>query len=115
MLELKAVITRELEEFISAPDVTVIVLEMRSQSVSLIGALARSGRIPIGRDLRVLDAIISMGGFAPFADKKNVQIVRQMPDGTEETYRFDYVAYSRGEAPGTNIVLRNGDTIIVPE
>jgi polysaccharide export outer membrane protein len=115
VLELKAVITRELEEFISAPDVTVIVLEMRSQSVSLIGALSRSGRIPIGRDLRVLDAIISMGGFAPFANKKNVQIVRQMPDGTEETYRFDYVAYSRGDAPGTNIVLRNGDTIIVPE
>jgi polysaccharide export outer membrane protein len=115
VMELKAVITKELEEFISAPDVTVIVHEMRSQSVSLIGALSRSGRLPIGRDLRVLDAIISMGGFAPFANKSNVQIVRQLPDGTEETYRFDYKAYVRGQAPGSNIVLRNGDTVIVSE
>ena len=55
------------------------------------------------------------GGFAPFADKANVQIVRQMQDGTEETYRFDYEAYIEGKAPGSNIVLRNGDTIIVSE
>jgi len=114
-MELKEVITRELSEFITAPDVTVIIEEMRSQSVSLIGALNRSGRLPLGRDLRVLDAIISMGGFAPFADKSNVQIVRPMEDGTEETYRFDYDAYAKGKAPGTNIVLRNGDTIIVSE
>ncbi len=114
-MELKAVITRELGEFITAPDVTVIVHEMRSQSVSLIGALVRSGRLPIGRDLRVLDAIITMGGFAPFADKSNVQIVRQIQDGTEETYRFDYDAYVQGKAPGSNIVLRNGDTIIVSD
>jgi len=114
-MELKEVITRELSEFITAPDVTIIVQEMRSQSVSLIGALGRSGRIPLGRDLRVLDAIITMGGFAPFADKANVQIVRRMQDGTEETYRFDYEAYVQGEAPGSNIVLRNGDTIIVSE
>ncbi len=114
-MELKEVITRELSEFISAPDVTVIIEEMRSQSVNLIGAVSRSGRLPLGRDLRVLDAIISMGGFAPFADKSNVQIVRQMEDGTEETYRFDYDAYAKGKAPGTNIVLRNGDTIIVTE
>ncbi len=114
-MELKEVITRELSEFISAPDVTVIIQEMRSRSVSLIGALGRSGRIPLGRDLRVLDAIITVGGFAPFADKSNVQIVRKMQDGTEQTYRFDYEAYIQGKAPGSNIVLRNGDTIIVSE
>jgi len=114
-MELKAVITRELSEFITAPDVTIMVQEMRSQSVSLIGALNRSGRIPLGRDLRVLDAIITMGGFAAFADKANIHIVRRMTDGTEETYRFDYEAYIQGKAPGSNIVLRNGDTIIVSE
>ena len=114
-MELKEVITRELSEFISAPDVTVIVHEVRSQSVNLIGALVQSGRISLGRDLRVLDAIVTVGGFAPFADKSNVQIVRQMQDGTEQTYRFDYEAYIQGKAPGSNIVLRNGDTIIVSE
>jgi len=115
VLQLKEVITRELSEFITAPDVTVVILEMNSRAVNLIGGVVRSGRLPLQRDLRVLDAIVMMGGFAPFADKSDVRIVRQMPDGTEQTYRFDYDAYIKGKQPEGNIVLRDGDTIIVPE
>jgi hypothetical protein len=44
-----------------------------------------------------------------------VRIVRRNPDGSESEYRFDYDAYIKGKAPGANIVLRHGDTIIVPE
>ncbi len=56
-----------------------------------------------------------VGGFKTFADKDNIRIVRRNKDGTEAEYRFDYDAYIKGKAPGTNIVLENGDTIIVPE
>ncbi len=114
-MELKAVLTEELSEFITAPVVTVIVLEMNSRSVTVNGAVARNGRIPITQDVRVLEAIATMGGFAPFANKSNVRIVRRQPDGSEVEYRFNYNAYIKGRAPGTNIVLRNGDAIIVPE
>jgi polysaccharide export outer membrane protein len=114
-MELKEVLTRELSEFITAPDVTVIVLEMHSRSVTVNGAVANNGRIPITSDLRVLEAIAIMGGFAPFANKSNIRIVRRQPDGSETEYRFNYNAYIKGRAPGTNIVLRNGDAIIVPE
>jgi polysaccharide export outer membrane protein len=114
-MELKAVLTEELSEFITAPVVTVIVLEMNSRSVTVNGAVATNGRIPITQDVRVLEAIATMGGFAPFANKNNVRIVRRQPDGSEVEYRFNYNAYIKGRAPGTNIVLRNGDAIIVPE
>ncbi len=114
-MELKEVLTQELSEFITAPDVTVIVLEMNSRSVTVNGAVANNGRIPITSDLRVLEAIAVMGGFAPFANKGNVRIVRRQPDGSETEYRFNYNAYRKGKAPGTNIVLANGDTIIVPD
>ncbi len=114
-MELKEVLTRELSEFITAPDVTVIVLEMNSRAVTVNGAVARNGRIPITSDLRVMEAIAIMGGFAPFANKSNVRIVRRQPDGSETEYRFNYNAYIKGQAPGTNIVLRNGDAVIVPE
>ena len=114
-LELKEVLTRKLSEFITAPDVTVIVLAMNSRSVTVNGAVVQNGRIPITSDLRVLEAIAVMGGFAPFANKNNVRIVRRQPDGSEAEYRFNYGAYIKGKAPGTNIVLRNGDAIIVPE
>ena len=76
---------------------------------------SQSGRIPLTRDLRVVEAIATMGGFAPFADKSDIRIIRRMTDGTEQEYKFDYEAYIKGRAPGTNIVLHNGDTIIVSD
>jgi len=114
-MEIKEVLTRELSEFITAPDVTVIVVEMNRRYVNVIGAVPRSGQIPLVKDLRVLEAIAMMGGFALFADTSDVRIVRRQPDGSEVEYRFDYDAYIKGQAPGTNIVLRSGDMIIVPE
>jgi len=114
-MELKEILARELAEYITAPDVTVIVIEMNSQFVSLIGSVAANARIPLTRDLRVLEAIAMAGGFKTFADKDNIRIVRRGEGGDEVEYRFDYDAYIKGKAPGTNIVLRNGDTIIVPE
>jgi polysaccharide export outer membrane protein len=115
VMELKAILTRELAEYITAPDVTVIVREMNSQFVSIMGAVPRSTRIPLTRDLRVLEAIATAGGFATFSDKKNIRIVRRGPGGEEVEFRFDYNAYIKGKAPGTNIVLQHGDMVIVPE
>jgi len=113
--ELKEVLTRELAEFITAPDVTVIVLQMNSRFVSVLGGAKQEARVPLTRDLRVLEAIAMVGGFDTFAQKGDVRIVRRSADGTENEYRFDYDAYIKGNAPGTNIILQNGDTIIIPE
>jgi polysaccharide export outer membrane protein len=113
--ELKAVITRELAEFVASPDVTVIIRQMNSRFVSVIGEVAQTTRVPLTRNLRVLEAIASVGGFTPFADRGDVRIVRRQDDGSEVEYRFDYDAYIKGSAPGTNLVLRPGDTIIVPD
>jgi polysaccharide export outer membrane protein len=113
--ELKEVITRELGEFVVAPDVTVVVLQMNSRFVSVIGEVARVVRVPLTRDMRVLEAITIAGGFGTFADRNDIRIVRRAPSGEEIEYRFDYDDYIRGHAPGTNIVLRHGDMIIVPD
>ncbi len=113
--ELKQVVTRELSEYIATPDVTIIVRQMNSRFVSVIGEVNRELRIPMTQDVRVLEAIALAGGFTTFADKSDIRIVRRQPDGSEVEYRFNYNAYKRGRAPGTNIVLRTGDTIIVPD
>ena len=113
--ELKDVITRELTEYIGVPQVTVVVIQMNSRFVSVIGEVVQDTRVPLTRDLRVLEAIAQAGGFGPFANKSDVRILRRNADGTESEYRFDYGAYIRGRAPGTNIVLQHGDTIIVPD
>jgi len=113
--ELKEVLSREFAEYVSAPSVTVVVLAMNSRFVSVLGGVNHEGRIPLTRNLRVLEAIAHSGGFTTFADKGDVRIVRRRADGGEDEYRFDYNAYIKGKAPGTNIVLMNGDTIIVPD
>jgi len=113
--ELKEVITREMAEFVAAPDVTVIIRQMNSRYVSVLGEVAMTTRVPLTRNLRVLEVIAQVGGFTPFADRGDIRIVRRQPDGGEIEYRFDYDAYIKGSAPGTNIVLHPGDTIIVPD
>jgi polysaccharide export outer membrane protein len=113
--ELKDVLTRELAEYITAPDVTVTVLQMNSRFVSVLGGVRSETRVALTRDLRVLEALASVGGFDTFAQKSDVRIIRLNPDGTESEFRFDYDAYIKGKAPGTNILLRSGDMIIVPE
>ncbi len=113
-LELKEVLTRDLSEYVANPDVTVVVEGIGSKHVFVVGEVVRSGPVPLGKDVRVLDAISTAGGFGPFADKKRVKVIRRSESGEVE-YRFNYDAYVAGKAPGTNLLLVPGDTIVVPD
>lgn len=113
-LELKEVITRSLQEYIAEPDVTVLVTAINSKRVFLMGDGVRSAAVPLDKDMRVLDVLAVVGGFQPFADKKNIRILREN-GGTLEEYRFDYEAFIDGHSsPEANMRLRPGDTIVVP-
>ena len=112
-LELKEVITRDLGEYISNPDVTVVV-EGISKRIYMLGEVGREGPIPLATDLRVTDALSAAGGFGTFADKKNVKVIRRSENGEVE-YRFNYDAYVAGNAPGTNLLLAPNDTIVVTD
>jgi polysaccharide export outer membrane protein len=104
-----------LSDFVTKPRVDVAVLEMRSQVASVIGGgVLRSGTVDLERNMRVIDAIASMGGLTPFAKRSRIRVLRNTPEGQVE-YPFDYNAFIRGEAPESNIYLKPGDTVIVPE
>jgi len=114
--ELKEVLTEALAEFVTAPDVTVVVQETNSHTVTVVGGVVRSGQIALTRQMRVVEAIATMGGFSPFARKDHIKIIREQPGGGPATeYGFNYGAYTAGKAPESNMLLRPGDTIIVPE
>ena len=111
--ELKEVLTEALSEFIAAPDVTVSVREMNSQSIYLLGeGVQGNGALSLRREMRVLEAIATMGGFTVWAKKNNIRILRKTQTGITE-YSFNYGAYMAGKAPNSNIVLQAGDTIVV--
>jgi polysaccharide export outer membrane protein len=111
--ELKAVLTQELSEFIQNPTVTVVVLAPHSKRAFVLGEVRNPGPISLTSEVRVLDAITVAGGFSVFAQKSRIRVLRYV-DGRELEYRFDYDAYVDGDAPGTNVVLRPGDTVLVP-
>jgi polysaccharide export outer membrane protein len=112
--ELKEVLTEALAEFVTAPDVTVIVQQTNSHTVTVVGAVAQSGQIPLIRQTRVLEAIALMGGFNMWARKDHIRIIRPIGDGTVE-YVFNYGAFSSGKAPNSNLLLQPGDTVVVPD
>jgi len=112
--ELKEVISSKLSEFISAPDVTVIVYQPLSQTVTVVGAVGRWGSVPLTKETRVLEAIAAVGGFSIWARKNDVRILRSTKEGVV-SYRFNYGAYLAGKAPDSNMLLEPGDTVVVPD
>lgn len=114
-IEVRDVLTKALSEFVAAPDVTVIVRDVRSKNVQVMGEVGRPSVIPLSADMRVIDAIAAASGFTAYADKRDVRILRPGPEGAVTEYRFNYNAYLRGKRPESNLRLHPGDTIVVPD
>lgn len=112
--ELKEVLTEALAQYVTAPDVTVIVQQTNSHTVTVVGGVARSGQIPLTRQMRVLEAIATMGGFNAWAKRDSIRIIRKVGNDTAE-YGFSFGAFAAGKAPESNMILRPGDTVVVPE
>ena len=111
--ELKKTITDKLQNFVTAPEVTVIVKESRSQVVYTVGKLTRPGPYPLAPGMTVMQALSAAGGFAEWADTKNIMIIRR-EGGKEIQLRFNYKEFTSGERLEQNIVLKPGDTLVVP-
>src|SRR5215467_6162521 len=112
--ELEGEIARGLRDYISEPDVTVIVQETKSRRFSILGQVQRPGSYTLNGDMRVLDAIAIAGGFRDFAKVKNIRILRQQAEGKQVRLPFNYKDVVKGANPGQNVELQPKDTIYVP-
>ena len=112
-LTLEKNIAEKLKNFISEPEVTVMVQQINSQKFNILGQVAHPGTYGIANSPTVLDAIALAGGFRDFAKQKSIYILRQGPGG-ESRLRFNYKDVSQGKNMSQNIKLQPGDTIIVP-
>lgn len=111
--ELKESISKMIEKYVTAPEVTVIVRESRSRRIYTIGKVNRPGPYPLDPGMTVLQALSTAGGFAEWADEKNVLIIRR--DGDKEIQLpFNYKAFISGNNLDQNILLKSNDTIVVP-
>jgi polysaccharide biosynthesis/export protein len=113
-LKLEQEIADKLKNYISEPEVTVIVQQINSQKFNILGQVNRPGSYLITNSDTVLDAIAVAGGFRDFAKQKSIYVLRQNPDGTQTRIPFNYKEVVKGQNPAQNIKLQPRDTIVVP-
>jgi polysaccharide export outer membrane protein len=112
-LDLKAVLTKKLSEFVDGPEVTVTLLESHSKNLYIIGKVNRPGTYPLTPGMTVLQALSVAGGLGQWADKGSIRIIRAS-GGKEELFIFDYDEVIKGQKLDQNILLMPNDTIVVP-
>jgi polysaccharide export outer membrane protein len=113
-LKLEQEIAAKLKNYISEPEVTVIVQQINSQKFNILGQVNKPGSYLITNSATVLDAIAMAGGFRDFAKQKSIYILRQNADGTQTRVPFNYKDVVKGQNPAQNIKLQPRDTIVVP-
>jgi len=113
-IQLKNDIATKLRAYLSAPDVTVTVLQMNSRKFNILGRVSKPGSYSLSETTTVLDAIAMAGGFQDFAKQKSIYILRKKAEGNLERIAFNYKEVIRGSHPEENIQLKPNDTIVVP-
>jgi len=112
-------ITERLKQyFATIPSVSVSVKTINSYTVYVMGEVAKPGKYQLKSYITVLQAISTAGGFTVYAKRNKLQIVR-VTENSDRTrrevripLRYDDLVAGLG-VPG-NIVLRSGDTVLVP-
>jgi polysaccharide export outer membrane protein len=112
--QLEAVLRERLSAYIPDAVVTVSVMELRGLRVYVTGKVRSPGQFQVGRYVDVLQAITLAGGFTPFADTKDIQIIRRDAAGRETIFKFNYNEVERGRNLQQNIRLMADDVVLVP-
>ena len=103
----------KLSRLIPDPEINLTVQAVDGNNIFIIGKVNQPGRFPMTRPTDVVQALSLAGGFTPYAKSDSIQILRRTGSG-QQIIRFDYTRIADGEALETNILLKSGDTIVVP-
>ena len=112
-MQLQNNIREGLKKFIADPQVTIIVTQINSRKIFVLGEIARPGTFAMLPHMTVLQAISSAGGFSQFAKESGVYVLRT-ENGRQITLPFNYKEVVKGKRPEQNIELKPGDTIVGP-
>jgi polysaccharide export outer membrane protein len=111
--DVRKAVGEKYEKYVTEPEVTIIVKEIRSRRVYLLGKVNKPGPYYLEPDMTVLQALSVAGGFAEWADTKNIVVVRREA-GKEAQFRFNFREFVDGKNIEQNLLLKPNDTIVVP-
>ena len=110
--EIAAQLTESLSRYIKEPLVAVIVSEINSFRVYVIGEVNSQGVLELRQRTRLLQALALARGLTEFANKSDIVVIRE-ENGRIERMQFDYKKLVKDENASDNIYVKPGDTIIV--
>jgi polysaccharide export outer membrane protein len=114
--ELRLKVTAAAARFVEEPTVTVVVKQINSRKVFVVGQVAKPGTYPLGGPMTVVQLIALAGGLNEYADRENITILRaeRRPDGEPVSVRINYADLVKRKNLKQNIDLKPGDTVLVP-
>jgi polysaccharide export outer membrane protein len=110
---LRRQIAERMKRFVQAPEVTVVVKQVNNNRAFITGQVLRPGPYVLSGPTTVMQLLALAGGFSEFADRKHVVIMR-LENGGQRSMTFNYDDIIRKQDLSQNIVLKAGDTVVVP-
>ena len=112
-MQLRDVLIKKLAEYTPTPEVSVIIREVHSFKISVIGEVKRPGRHELKSRATVLDALALAEGLSEFAARGRIVILR--PEGnTLKRMPFNYNKVVSSDGELGNFQLQPGDIVVVP-
>lgn len=111
--EIRDVVSQGISRYIPDPVVTVSIEAIEGNVVFVIGQVEAPGQFVAARPIDVMQALSMAGGMTPFAAKDSIRILRR-EGGEQVSIRFRYSEVAEGRNLEQNVILRGGDTVIVP-
>jgi polysaccharide export outer membrane protein len=111
-LQLADEVTAKLKKYIQDPNVTIVLSQMNSKKVYLIGEVGKPGPVDLTSGMTLLQAVATAGGLTPYANSKKIYILRT-ENGKQQKIPVQYKLALKGDG-SLNLILNPGDTIVVP-
>lgn len=116
-MQLRDTLTKSLAAYIPEPAVSVLVREVHSFKVTVIGQVKTPGRYELKDRATVLDVLALAGGPTEYAVRSRIAVVRHDQASTVQIpFPYDRLmakAGSRNDNP-ENFCVKPGDVILVP-
>ena len=110
-MQLQKTIADRLRQYMNDPEVSVVVQEVHSFAVSVLGEVKTPGRYELKNQATVLDVLAQAGGLSEFASPSKIVILRDA-NGVMHRILFDYNSAVYGDEPP--FYVHPGDIISVP-
>lgn len=112
--ELRKEFEKRIRVFVSDAPVTIMLQQLGSPQVFIVGKVNRPGVYLMSGQTTVLQALALAGGMTPYAESDEILVVRTGKDGKQRYLPFDYTKAIAGDGLEQNIALKPGDTLLVP-